>query len=186
MKNLMFIALCLTLSILFTACSGDDKLITNAVANSGEIEMKANNKEITPTVIMKNLKEPDYGDMDSFQSIMGNPDSNVPYVKIGETISVKFNDQESAPDSYELVDYVLSEEGTMKYKQSDVTKLNVDFDNETASFVLTENVLTYASSDSKDYEPGAVLRGMRLLCKWKDTTQEMAFVIRTDATQNEG
>ncbi|MFC3745529.1 hypothetical protein [Paenibacillus sp. GCM10012306] len=85
--------------------------------------------------------------MELFQSLIDDPDAVLPYVKIGQTIHVKLNEQEAVPDSYELLDYLLTEQATLKYKQS---------------------------------EPGNVLRGLRLVCKWKNTTQEMAFIIRTD------
>ncbi|MDN4601485.1 hypothetical protein P5G61_09640 [Paenibacillus sp. F6_3S_P_1C] len=181
MNKLMFFVLCLTMCTVVTACGGGEKITNNSVAKLSEIEIKANDKEITPTVILISGNKQDYWNMDSFQSILKNSDSVVPYVKIGETISIKFDNQKSAPDSYELVDYVLTEKGEIKYKQPDLTKLTMEFNSGTGSFILPVNELTYASSNSEDYEPGAVLRGFRLLSKWKNTTQEMSFIIKTDA-----
>ncbi|WP_315794081.1 hypothetical protein [Paenibacillus sp. BIC5C1] len=181
MRSLMFFVVCLTICTVITACGGDEKITNNSVAKLGEIEIKANNKEITPTVISIAGDKQDYWNMDSFQSILKNSDSVVPYVKIGETISIKFDNQKSAPDSYELLDYVLTEKGELKYKQPDLTKLTMEFNSGTGSFTLPVNELTFASSNSEDYEPGAVLRGFRLLCKWKDTTQEISFIIKTDS-----
>ncbi|GAB1158447.1 hypothetical protein YWY31_44720 [Paenibacillus illinoisensis] len=186
MKKITLYALCLTLSIVMTACAGKDKLANNSAANLSDIEIKVNNKKITSTIIPTSIKESDDLDMSSFESIMNNPDSVLPYVKIGETVSMKFDNQKSVPDSYELLDYVLTDQGRVKYKQPELTKIPMDFNNGTGSFVLPENLLTYASSDSQDYEPGTVLRGFRLVAKWGSTTQEIVFIIKTDAVQNEG
>jgi hypothetical protein len=181
----MLLALGITLLIIITAC-GDDNNSAKAVAGSSPIEVKANNQDINTVMISKTVEKPDYGNMDSFQSILKNNAANLPYVKLGETIQVKFHDQTTGQDSYELIDYVLTEEGKMKYVGSEPIRPKMEFDNGTASFVLKENMLAYASSDSKDYKPGAVLRGFRLLCKWNNDTQEVAFVIRTDAIPEDG
>ncbi|MCA1293209.1 hypothetical protein LBW89_09270 [Paenibacillus sp. alder61] len=42
-----------------------------------------------------------------------------------------------------------------------------------------------ARTTTVDYEPGAVLRGFRLLCEWDSEIKEVAFVIRTDAIPEE-
>lgn len=74
----------------------------------------------------------------------------------------------------------------MKYKIPEPIKPKVGFDQGTAAFTLDENFLVYASSASEDYEPGAIIRGFRLVCTWGDNTQEVAFVIRTDVSTNIG
>ncbi|WP_334072557.1 MULTISPECIES: hypothetical protein [Paenibacillus] len=185
MKKTMLLALGLTLLIAITACDNDNNS-AKAVADSGTIEVKANNQDISPVIISKTVEKPDYGNLDSFQSILENKAANLPYVKLGETIQVKFLDQTVEPDSYELIDYVLTEEGRMKYEKTEPLKPEVEFDKGTASFILKENMQAYASSNSKDYEHGAVLRGFRLLCKWNNGTREVAFVIRTDAIPEHG
>ncbi|MBE9917791.1 hypothetical protein G8C92_27705 [Paenibacillus donghaensis] len=185
MKRIMLLALGLTLLITVTAC-GDDNNSAKAVTGTSPIEVKANNQDIHTVMISKTVEKPDYGNMDSFQSILKNNAADLPYVKLGEKIQVKFHDQTNEPDSYELIDYVLTEEGKMKYAGAELIRPEMEFDKGTASFILKENMLAYASSDSKDYEPGAVLRGFRLLCKWNNDTQEVTFVIRTDAISKDG
>lgn len=185
MLRFICVALCMMLTITITACDSEDKIDKNSMANLSTIEIQANYNKITPTVISTSTKESDYWDMSSFQSIMENPDRVVPYVKIGETISIKFHGQKSVPDSYELLDYVLTDKGTVKYNKSDLSKIAIEFNNKTASFVLPENILTYASSKIEDYGPGAVLRGLRIVLKWEHTTQEIVFIITTDAIQKE-
>lgn len=75
-------------------------------------------------------------------------------------------------------------QGEMRYKIPEPIKPRVEFDQGAATFTLDENFLVYASSDSEDYEPGAALRGFRLICTWGDKTPEVTFVIRTDVNAN--
>lgn len=185
MKKIVLLVFSLALLITVTACSGDN----NSAKAGGEgnpVEVKANNQDINPVIISKNVEKSDYSNMTPFQSIMENNVADLPYVKLGETIQIKFQDQTTEPGSYELIDYILTEEGKMKYKIPEFSRLELKFDHGTASFVLKENMLAYASSDSKYYEPGAVLRGFRLLCSWDHDIQEVAFVIRTDAFSENG
>lgn len=115
----------------------------------------------------------------SFQSLMVESDVSIPYVKLGEIIEIEFSN--TAPNSYKLTDYILKDNGTLKYKKETAEPVNVEWADKTATFKLDSNMAAFLSSDSKDYESGATIRGFRLTGEWLDQTKEITFVIRTDA-----
>jgi hypothetical protein len=88
---------------------------------------------------------------------------------------------ETAPDSYKLTDYILRDDGSFKYKKEIAELVNVEFEDKTATFKLDSNMAAFLSSNSKDYEAGATIRGFRLTGEWLDQTKEIMFVVRTDA-----
>lgn len=185
MKKIKLLTLVLTLLLTITACS-DHNSPAQSVGTLNDVEVTASHQEIHTVMVSKNVEKPDYEEMSSFRTLMELHASDLPYIHIGEPIRIEFLNQTTEPDSYELIDYVLTEEGEMRYKIPETIKPRVKFNQGTASFTLEENFLVYASSASVDYEPGAVLRGFRLVCTWGDNTQEVAFVIRTDVNSSIG
>ncbi|MDU4697726.1 MAG: hypothetical protein E6Y08_18125 [Paenibacillus sp.] len=185
MKRRMLLPLVLTLLLTITACS-DHAPSAKSVGALKDVVVTADHQEIQTVRVSPNVGKPDYEDMSSFRTLMEMHAPALPYIHIGEPIQIEFLHQTTEPDSYELIDYVLTEEGGMRYKIPEPIKPRVEFNQGTATFTLEENFLVYASSASVDYEPGAVLRGFRLLCTWGDKTQEVAFVIRTDVNANFG
>jgi len=185
LKKTMLLTLGLGLLIALTACE-NGKNSAKAVVDSSVIEVKAGNQSINPIVVSKIAEKSGDGNSAPFQSSLKDKAVNLPYVKLGESIQVTFHAKTTEPGSYELLDYVLTEEGGVKYEKTEPTRAKMEFDKGTGSFTLKENMLIYASSNSKDYEPGAVLRGFRLLCEWDHEIQEVAFVTRTDAIPEEG
>lgn len=185
MKRTISVTLVLMLILAITACS-NRALSAQSAGILNDVEVTANHQEIHTVKVSPNMGKPDYEDMSSFRTIMEIHASDLPYIHIGEPIQIEFLHQTTVPDSYELIDYVLTREGEMKYKIPEPIKPKVEFDQGTATFTLDENFLVYASSASEDYEPGAIIRGFRLVCTWGDNTQEVAFVIRTDVSANIG
>ena len=57
----------------------------------------------------------------------------------------------------------------------------IEFKNGKGSFVLVSNPAALLSSASSDYEPGAIIRGFRLICEWGENECESVFIIRSDA-----
>ncbi|MOA54166.1 hypothetical protein D3C78_1777370 [compost metagenome] len=80
-----------------------------------------------------------------------------------------------------MTDYILKDNGTLKYKKETAEPVNVEWADKTATFKLDSNMAAFLSSDSKDYESGATIRGFRLTGEWLDQTKEITFVVRTDA-----
>ncbi|WP_405168448.1 hypothetical protein [Paenibacillus sp. FSL H3-0286] len=114
-----------------------------------------------------------------FQAQMKDSAASIPYVKLGETIHIDFDDK--APDTYEVKDYILDDEGRLKYDERMAKPLNIEFADRKATFKLESNLAAFLSSNSKDYEPGATIRGFHLTGKWADQTKDILFVVRTDA-----
>lgn len=106
---------------------------------------------------------------------------DLPYVLLGREIEIKFLG--NVPDTVELADYILMEDGNIKYNlpPSTTTPTPLTFKHKKASFILSENFAAFFSSQSADYEPGATIRGFRIYCKDGKNNWEYGFIIRTDA-----
>jgi len=102
----------------------------------------------------------------------------LPYINLGETISIEFDGK--APDSAVLTDHILNADGAEKYNITPET-VDIKWNKDKCSFVLDRNWATSLSSNSADYEPGATIRGFRLICKWGENKCEYTFIIRSDA-----
>ncbi|WP_025025653.1 hypothetical protein [Caldalkalibacillus mannanilyticus] len=192
MKKLCTIILSFILIFMLNACSSQKVNTTN---DSPEITVKAGDTEITSVVKSKSLEEVtlkkeadrmtmtgvNLEDVELFQSIMNDPSITIPYVSLGETIQIEFN--ETTPTTYELVETLLSDDGTLKYKAETIENIQLTLTNRKGSFVLDENVWAHLSSNSDDYEPEATIRGFRLICQFTDKVQEFSFIIKTDATK---
>lgn len=113
--------------------------------------------------------------------IINNRDTKLPYVELGKTIELRF--EEKFPDAYELKDYILEDNGNPKYTEQTIQSITMKkHDNGKGSFTLEGNWAVNLSSDSKDYEPRATIRGFHLTCSWDGNMCEYAFIIRTDPT----
>ncbi|GAB6926537.1 hypothetical protein JCM10914A_05200 [Paenibacillus sp. JCM 10914] len=102
----------------------------------------------------------------------------IPYIRLGDTIELDFGNH--TPTTCEITDYLLGVDGTLKYRNT-ITDVDIEILNGRGSFVLDENWAVSLSSQFRDYETGATLRGFKIICNWKDRTQEYALVARTDA-----
>ena len=113
---------------------------------------------------------------------------NLAYLPLGSVITVDFGGL--APVSAELRDYVLSENGSLLYQTSDGGELYA-----TPDFTLSDGSLTFAlpfnyavlfSSNSADYEKGAVRRGFIVTLELSDNSSvSYSFALSTDASANE-
>lgn len=92
---------------------------------------------------------------------------------------------DTIPESIEMYDYVLQEDGTMKYSSLATESVSLELTDKVGSFKLKENLSSKLSSNSNDYEPGKLIRGFRLIGKWDEQLREYAFVIRSDAVSSE-
>lgn len=155
--------------------------IKNNKESSPEIIIKGGKKKINFAVKSRIIKAIDYENTELFQSIANDLKIKIPYVKLGEKIEIIFRDK--TPSKYELKDYILRENGTLKYNDPTIQPIPIKFNKNTASFILEPNLFVYLSSNSKDYEPGSTIRGFRLICNWANKKQEYAFIIKTDANK---
>lgn len=168
----------LSLVLVASACNSQKDEEKQPVAEPPGIAVKAGNIDLTDTV-KKNEGTPVGKDQSAlFESNMADENIAVPYVPIGEEISVDFG--ELPPDDYVLYDYVLNEDGTIKYSSLATETVSIQVSNNVGTFQLNENLSSKFSSDSSDYEPGRLLRGFLFIINTGDVQQEYAFVIRTD------
>ena len=101
-------------------------------------------------------------------------------IPLGTTITMRIDGPQ--PDNCRLTDYILTEDGEIKY-QSDVESepIPLAYDEEMYSFDLPVNMSAMFSSNTGDYMPGRTIRGFSVQCKWGETAHEYAFLLRTDA-----
>lgn len=109
----------------------------------------------------------------------------LPYVPLGSRLQVVFSEG-SVPDRVTLEDYILNENGGMRYgEQATDTRELAPADGAAPGVWEIEvngHMAALLSSSLKDYEKGAVLRGLTLDCTWENGSQaEWGMVIRTDA-----
>ncbi|MNI08285.1 hypothetical protein D3C73_613150 [compost metagenome] len=182
-SHLLFMALVIMLS----ACNspkGEDKLSATNATDSTSITIKAGNTDLT-NILKKNEGMNSVGKDDSslFESIIADEKITIPYVKIGEVVTINFGDIPA--DNYVLYDYVLNEDGTIKYSSLATETVSIQVSNNVGTFKLNENLSSKFSSNSKDYEPGNLLRGFLLITTSGDKQVEYAFVIKSDISEAE-
>ncbi|WP_375103400.1 hypothetical protein ACDZ28_28495 [Paenibacillus sp. RS8] len=175
MRKVYLLTLSLVLLFIFPDC--DREQASDTVIKEVTVTSKG---RVIQSIVMPLDKNTDLEEVSaSFQSLTADPDVLIPYVKFGEIIQIEFSD--TAPDSYNLTEYILRDDGTFKYKKETAAPVNVELEDKTATFKLDSNMASFLSSDSKDYEAGATIRGFRLTGEWVDQTKEITFVVRTDA-----
>ncbi|MBP2000574.1 hypothetical protein J2Z69_001605 [Paenibacillus shirakamiensis] len=166
-----FVGLYLSLIFVITACSSLMKQ-----SPSEYIKVTAISQEAGPKINLQAIQASDY--MDVFENRMKKI-QDVPYTIVGDKIQITLADP--SIQSCELMEYILSEDGSLKYDLRTVHPVNLQLDKGTGTFILERNLFAHASSNIKDYEKGAVYRGFRLVVQGKNEVNEYAFVLRTDA-----
>jgi hypothetical protein len=177
LRKTYVVSFCLAILFVIAACTNENENNTKSLS---EIAVKAGETEIQYVVKSQDTGSVGSKESVSFESAMSKVDAAVPYVELGETIHIEMKDKKS--NAYELLDYILKEDGTLKYKPLPTNTKTIEFDKGKGSFVLNENIWTSLSSQFNDYEPGATIRGFRLINK-EDKTKEYTFIVRTDANK---
>ena len=119
-----------------------------------------------------------------FKTLMQDGNVHIPYVNLGESIQIRLDQDVSA--TYELTDVLLKEDGSYKYNIPNDKPEVIEISSGTGSFVLKGNMAAFLSSNSKDYEPGAAIRGFKLTEQGDGEKQGFYFVLRTDAGSASG
>lgn len=176
MKNYrVFILYLLLIAFTFVAC------INSKVMNKPpELSVTTGDKKIGYVVGLNRWNDVSYNSENPFHTIMKKDSGiEVPYIKLGEAFQINFKG--NAPDSFELKDYLLKENGDAKYTGKEVKKIPVSLTVGKGTFKLEPNGAELLSSDSRDYEPGKTIRGFKLICRFGNNECEYGFIIRTDA-----
>jgi len=167
---MLFIGAAALLLASYSNASDDSNIIVKSgnVIIDAIVEQEAGSAELVST------------DERLFQTWMSSH-SEIPYVQLGGSITITAN--RDLTGSYEIRDVLLKKDGSLKYSAQHSIEpghvTDIQFDQGVGSFVLTENMYAYFSSQSADYEPGAAIRGFKLYLG--DTDESIVFVIRTDA-----
>ena len=109
----------------------------------------------------------------------------IPYVKLGTDLAIQFRNG-SIPESIELEEMILNEDGSKKYDETYNRILASDNDKSELGICVDMFPTALLSSDSATYERGGVIRGFRMDCHWDNGSEaEYAWILRTDATKGE-
>jgi hypothetical protein len=101
------------------------------------------------------------------------------YLPLGSKIKVEF--ETNPPFDVKLQDRIMKEDGSEKYNKA-TNDMNFEYKDGNVSATMDFNPVAMLSSDMKDYEKGAVLRGFIISAKWdKETECEYGFAVYTDA-----
>jgi len=100
---------------------------------------------------------------------------DIPHIKLGETIELDFAGD--PPDSVQVLDHLLTEDGVIQYTAREVIERSVQLFEDKGSFPLERH---HAASLSSQYPPPPSLRGFRVICSWGEEIREYAYVINAD------
>lgn len=105
--------------------------------------------------------------------------SDAPYVPVGDPLQLQFRGE--LPNQITLLDDVIDEEGHLKFNGNVTNTIPLTLKNGKASIPFPGHFIAAASSDPKDYKPGGVFCGFRLICQYDSGVEYYMFVLRTDA-----
>lgn len=135
--------------------------VAQSVLNSQHL-INLNGSAIIPT--------PDF--ISSFVNLAA---GDIPHIKLGETIELDFAGD--PPDSVQVLDHLLTEDGVIQYTAREVIERAVQLFEDKGSFPLERH---HAASLSSQYLPPPSLRGFRVICSWGEEIREYAYVIKAD------
>lgn len=155
-------------------------LLLSACGSSGgppDIRVRAGEGELTWVMGLNRWDGSVIDRMDNYDLYMSR-NKELTRLELGTEITVEF--QGKAPDSVTLRDELLNSDGSRKYDERVSKVLELAVVDGGVSFSLEPHFAVFLSSSLEDYEPGAVIRGLKLTCSWGENECEYAFAIRTD------
>lgn len=183
MKRILLIYLVVFATFTSTGCSFKN----NKPQEPPEIIITIDNQTINYVVGKNKWNGAVYDREDTFKTILkGDSKMVVPYIKLGKEFNFEF--KQNPPETIEIYDYVLNENGDNRYPDKrTIVHIPVKLKAGKCSFEFNEHPASFLSSDSEDYKPGRTLRGFKVICRWESnkTTNECeyGFIIRTDANK---
>ncbi|GFN33769.1 hypothetical protein PCURB6_40290 [Paenibacillus curdlanolyticus] len=173
---LLFISL-----VVIVSCSS--KSDNEPAMNLPEVQIIANGTELQ--VQSRALSEYDDSNTDLFKSMVATADaSTIPYIELGSAVEIILHN--ITPDSYRLTEYILNNDGSLKYapspEEAPQDSMMISFQEGSGAFILKPHPMALLSSQSTDYNPGATIRGFRFVTNTAGQMKEYAFVLRSDAT----
>lgn len=171
-----FINVFLVLTLLLTVLAGCTKKNVNEAPSKINMILNYGNEDVSTNFISPKVAESKIYDMSIFTMIASDNDA-ITYTELESIISMEFQEE---PNSYEMKEYILNKDGTLKYDSNTIRNVPIKFENRTGSFILDENLAVSFSSNLNDYELRSVFRGFIFVGTWGDVTQSYYFIIKTD------
>jgi len=197
LKKIVMIGLALALSFILAGCDGNTPPTVNGeppTVSGGSfnepspIRVLADETEVSWFVALNKWNGAIFDRLDNFHVIMSETSfDDLPIVGNGETVTIQFLGD--VPDSYTLTEFILRENGDLKFNVPGM-EYDIAFDNNGfGEFVVKPNISTALSSYSGDYDPGNTIKGYRLVVSWGDVEDspltvresEYTFIVRGDA-----
>lgn len=122
----------------------------------------------------------EYQDETDFQTITNQETKpTIPYIPLKDEVVIEF--QGEMPKEATLNNRILTREYLPRYGEKITQENAITIQNQQITFQQIGNVASGLSSNLADYQPGAVLQGYVLRCKWGKNECEYLFIIRTDS-----
>lgn len=145
-----------------------------------DITVSVNGTKINYVLGLNTWNSKKYDREDTFiQYMKGKEKEDLLYIPLEEVINITFKG--FTPSRIEITDYILNEEGELRYEKSLSSTTPLILNKKNTSFILTMNGAAFLSSQYEDFTDGGVIRGFRINCGKGSNSWEYAFVIRTDA-----
>ncbi|MCR5628962.1 hypothetical protein [Eubacterium sp.] len=164
MKKLQTAIICTTIiisALVITSCQKNKRDTLEVKSGSKKIEFSEGDHVFKNILKDKNL-------------------SDLKYVKNGEKIELDFGSSDI--DEIKVSEHILGEQGGYKYKYEDEgTEVEVKKEDSVYTYTVTPNYATMFSSNGKDYEEGAIIKGYSVEVKKGDKKKNYSFVIKGDA-----
>ncbi len=103
---------------------------------------------------------------------------DIPPFPFGSFVELTFD--QPKPDNVIISEFIIDGNGKRKFSERVDVSIPFDIKSETG-FLLQGNAASMLSSNSADYELGAVIRGFLLTCTWGENQCVYAFTLRSDA-----
>lgn len=148
-------------------------------SNIGDLKISAEDKEIKSSLLSNPTSEPSSNSEESeFKFAFEQEASkNIQYLKVGETVTLDFGDNE--PDTISLKDSVLNKSGDYQFSSRETLKVSLKIEDGKYNFRINKHMASALSSfyeeNKKDY------RGFSLTAAWGEEEYRYAFVLQTDA-----
>lgn len=102
----------------------------------------------------------------------------LPYVPLDEDIIISAENFQT--ENFSISDYILKENGEIRYQEKVAQTSVIRVNDGTAAYTLTSHSAVFLSSNSEDYEPGNVIRGIVVRADIEGASFAFAFILRTD------
>lgn len=179
-KNIYLVGIVIAIVLLISACS-NPKGKRNEVSQNEmpKLTVKIGDIDFSSNVSSKRIQKIDKENTEVFQDIIKS--DSISYFPLGTNVKLELDNEDSV--SYQLLDCVLKEDGTLKFQKSTIKETDRKFDKGIDSFTFDENLAVNLSSISKNFQQGKTIRGFKLIYNWKEQMYEYDFVIRTDSSR---